>query len=105
MLNSPTPPRLEDAVCLTEAECILIDPRADGDTLFEHAEMRLEAVSNLMLSLCQLDTPGASADARDLANVAIASRILLADASDLFLVARKTVSRQIPPAKRGARHG
>lgn len=105
MTDSTTSLRLDDAVCLTEAECLLVDPRADGDTLFEHAEMRLEAVSNLMLSLCQLDTPGASADARDLANVAIAARILLADASDLFLVARKTVSRQIPPAKRGASHG
>lgn len=95
----------ESALCLTEAECLLIDPHADQEALFDQAENRLEAASNLMLTLCQMDTPGASADARDLANVAIASRILLADSHDLLMAARLFAKRQKAPAKRGARHG
>ena len=48
MTKLSTTPRLEDAPCLTEAECLLIDPRADQDALFDQAESRLEAASNLM---------------------------------------------------------
>lgn len=105
MPNFTQPPRLEDALCLTEAECLLIDPRADHDALFDQAEARLEAASNLMFTLCQLDTPGASADARDLANVAIASRLLLADSHDLIMAARLVAKRQQAPARKGVRHG
>lgn len=93
--------RLEDALCLTEAECLLIDPRADQEALFDQAEYRLEAASNLMTTLCQMDTPGSSADAQDLANVAVASRILLADSHDLIMAARLITKRQAAPARKG----
>ena len=105
MTKLSTTPRLEDAPCLTEAECLLIDPRADQDALFDQAESRLEAASNLMFTLCQMDTPGASADARDLANVAIASRFLLADSLDLIMAARKVAKRHQAPARKWGAHG
>ncbi|MGP9765444.1 hypothetical protein ACT3UM_06915 [Halomonas sp. AOP13-D3-9] len=105
MLNSPITPRLEDAVCLTEAECLLIDPRADHEALFEQCETRLEAASNLMMSLSTLDAPGACADARDLAHVALSCRLLLADSLDLLMAARLVAKRQQAPARKGGAHG
>ncbi|MFU1520129.1 hypothetical protein ACM25P_16855 [Vreelandella alkaliphila] len=98
-------PRIEDAVCLTEAECLLVDPRANFEDLFEQCETRLEAVSNLMMTLSMLDAPGACADARDLANVAISCRLLLADSLDLLFAARQASKRQQLPASKGGDHG
>ncbi|PRY66300.1 hypothetical protein B0H98_101278 [Vreelandella songnenensis] len=104
MLNSPIPPRLEDAVCLTEAECLLIDPRARSEDLFDQCETRLEAASNLMMTLSTLDAPGACADVRDLANVALSCRLLLADSLDLLMAARVAEKRQQAPARKGGAH-
>lgn len=103
MLN-PTP-RLEDALCLTEAECLLIDPRARSEDLFDQCETRLEAASNLMMTLSMLDAPGACADARDLANVALSGRLLLADSLDLLMAARRAAKGQVTPARKGGAHG
>ncbi|WP_172116208.1 hypothetical protein [Halomonas hibernica] len=105
MPNSPTTPRLEDALCLTEAECLLIDPRARSEDLFDQCETRLEAASNLMMTLSTLDAPSACADARDLANVALSCRLLLADSLDLLLAARMADKRKEAPARMGVRHG
>ncbi|MEL7969051.1 hypothetical protein AAG587_22035 [Vreelandella neptunia] len=105
MLNSPIPPRFEDALCLTEAECLLIDPRARSEDLFDQCETRLEAASNLMMTLSTLDAPGASADARDLSNVALSCRLLLADSLDLLMAARVAAKRQQAPARKGGAHG
>lgn len=100
----PTP-NLEEALCLTEAECLLIDPRARAEDLFDQCETRMEAVSNLMMTLSALDAPGACADARDLANVALSSRLLLADSLDLLLAARRAAKGHPTPAKQGGDHG
>ncbi|MGP8291629.1 hypothetical protein ACT3OH_15300 [Vreelandella zhanjiangensis] len=100
----PTP-RLEDAFCLTEAECLLIDPRARSEDLFDQCETRLEAASNLMMTLSTLDAPGACADARDLANVALSGRLLLADSLDLLMAARRVAKGQAAPARKGGEHG
>ena len=105
MLNSPTTPCFEDALCLTEAECLLIDPRARSEDLFDQCETRLEAASNLMMTLSTLDSPGACADARDLANVALSCRLLLADSLDLLMAARQAAKRQPTPARTGGAHG
>ncbi|KAA0010755.1 hypothetical protein F0A17_16185 [Billgrantia pellis] len=80
--------RLEDACCLTESECLLIDPRVDVDTLFDHAEQRLDAVKDLMFTLSTTDGPSGNLVLSDLSNLAMVSRLLLADASDLLVAAR-----------------
>ncbi|PCF94634.1 MULTISPECIES: hypothetical protein [Vreelandella] len=98
-------PRLEDAVCLTEAECLLIDPRAYYDDLFEQCEIRLEAASNLMMTLSVLDAPSSCADTRDIAHVALSCRLLLADSHDLLMAARQAFRRQNPPARKGGENG
>ncbi|MFI0471645.1 hypothetical protein ACGLWX_02850 [Halomonas sp. HMF6819] len=105
MPNLTHTPRLEDAACLTEAECLLIDPRARAEDLFDQCETRMEAVSNLMMTLSTLDAPGACADARDLAHVALSSRLLLADALDLLLAARQAAKGRPTPARKGGDHG
>lgn len=105
MPNTTHTPRLEDALCLTEAECLLIDPRAKADDLFDQCETRLEAASNLMMTLSTLDAPGACADARDLAHVALSTRLLLADSLDLLMAARRVAKGQATPARKGVRHG
>ena len=80
--------RLEDANCLTETECLLIDPRTDRETLFDHAEQRLDAVKDLMFTLSTIDGRGGDMVVSDLSNVAQVSRLLLGDASDLLVAAR-----------------
>ncbi|GGW42134.1 hypothetical protein [Vreelandella hamiltonii] len=105
MPNTTHTPRLEDALCLTEAECLLIDPRAKADDLFDQCETRLEAASNLMMTLSTLDAPGACADAHDLAHVALSTRLLLADSLDLLMAARRVAKGQATPARKGVRHG
>jgi len=105
MPNTTHTPRLEDALCLTEAECLLIDPRAKREDLFDQCETRLEAASNLMMTLSSLDAPGACADARDLAHVAMSCRLLLADSLDLLLAARGLSQRPVLPARKGGEHG
>ncbi|MCO7227734.1 hypothetical protein NH398_00600 [Halomonas sp. CnH100-B] len=105
MPNLNHTPRLEDALCLTEAECLLIDPRAKREDLFDQCETRLEAASNLMMTLSSLDAPGTGADARDLAHVAMSCRLLLADSLDLLLAARRLSQRPVLPARKGGEHG
>lgn len=105
MSNFTQPPRLEDALCLTEAECLLIDPRAKQEDLFDQCETRLEAASNLMMTFSTLDAPGSCADARDLAHVALSCRLLLADSLDLLIAARQLSRRQVTPARKGGAHG
>lgn len=105
MPNFTQPPRLEDALCLTEAECLLIDPRAKQEDLFDQCETRLEAVSNLMMTLSTLDAPSACADARDLAHVSLSCRLLLADSLDLLMAARRATKGQVTPARKGGAHG
>jgi len=86
--------RLEQANCLTESECLLIDPRADRETLLDHAETRLDAIKELMFTLSTLDGPGGNLAAADLANLAMVSRLLLGDASDLLVAARRIDAQQ-----------
>lgn len=81
--------RLEQASCLTEAECLLIDPRADRDTLLDHADLRIDAVKDLMFTLSTMDGPGGNLVNSDMASVAMVSRLLLGDASDLLMEARR----------------
>ena len=80
--------RLEDAQCLTESECLLIDPRADRETLFDHTEQRLDAVKDLMFTLSTIDSGGGNMVVSDLSNIAMVSRLLLGDASDMLIAAR-----------------
>lgn len=105
MPNQTHTPRLEDALCLTEAECLLIDPRARAEDLLDQCETRMEAVSNLMMTLSTLDAPGACADARDLSHVALSCRLLLADSLDLLLAARRISKGNPTPAGKGSAHG
>ena len=81
--------RLEQTSCLTEAECLLIDPRADRETLLDNAEMRLDAIKDLMFTLSTMDGPGGNLVNSDLSSVAMVSRLLLGDASDLLMEARR----------------
>lgn len=96
--------RLEDALCLTEAECLLIDPAADQETLFDHAEQRLDAVKDLMFTLSTLEGDRGALIATDIANLASAARILLADASDLLVAARRQTMQKSPHRRAGGGH-
>lgn len=87
---------LEDALCLTEADCLLIDPRASQERLFDQAERRLDAVKDLMFTLTMLDGRSGSLEATDIANLAGVSQILLGDAGDLLAAARRLMAT--PPS-------
>ncbi|MAM59064.1 MAG: hypothetical protein CMN25_17260 [Salinicola sp.] len=86
--------RLEDANCLTESECLLIDPRADRETLLDHAEMRLDAVKDLMFTLSTMNGQDRDLTSVDLSNLATVSRYLTGDASDLLVAARRLDAEQ-----------
>ncbi|WP_110669990.1 hypothetical protein [Salinicola halophilus] len=81
--------RLEDANCLTETECLLIDPRTDRETLLDNAEMRLDAIKDLMFTLSTMNGRDNDLTSVDLSNLAMVSRLLVGDASDLLVAARQ----------------
>lgn len=96
--------RFEDVLCLTEAECLLIDPTADQETLLDHAEQRLDAVKDLMFTLTSLEGRHGALEVSDLANLAVVSRFLLADASDLLTAARRQVRQKSHRCHAGGGH-
>lgn len=87
---------LENGLCLTETECLLIDPSSDPETLYDSAEQRLDAVKDLMFTLSSLDGRHGALEVTDIANLAGVSRILLADASDLLVAARRQAMKKSP---------
>ncbi|WP_322527823.1 hypothetical protein R5R73_13890 [Salinicola sp. LHM] len=86
--------RLEQANCLTETECLLIDPRSDRETLLDNAEMRLDAIKDLMFTLSTMNGRDNDLTSVDLSNLAMVSRFLLGDASDLLVAARRIDAQQ-----------
>ncbi|RXE48973.1 hypothetical protein [Chromohalobacter israelensis] len=89
--------RLEQANCLTETECLLIDPRTDRDTLLHNAEIRLDAIKDLMFTLSTMNGRDNDLTSVDLSNLAMVSRLLIGDASDLLVAARGYKPRVISP--------
>ncbi|MGQ7242142.1 hypothetical protein ACUN9V_01615 [Salinicola sp. V024] len=81
--------RLEQANCLTESECLLIDPRTDRETLLDNAEMRLDAIKDLMFTLSTMNGRDNDLTSVDLSNLAMVSRFLVGDACDLLAAARQ----------------
>lgn len=81
--------RLEDANCLSATETLLIDPRAQQSQLFDHAEQRLDAAKELMFTISAIDSPSGDMMSLDMANLATAAHLLLSDASDLLVAARR----------------
>ncbi|WP_110642898.1 hypothetical protein [Salinicola sp. CPA57] len=81
--------RLEQANCLTETECLLIDPRSNRETLLDNAEMRLDAIKDLMFTLSTMNGRDNDLTSVDLSNLAMVSRFLVGDACDLLAAARQ----------------
>ena len=86
--------RLEQANCLTETECLLIDPRSDRETLLDNAEMRLDAIKDLMFTLSTMNGRDRDLTSVDLSNLATVARYLMGDASDLLVAARRIDAQQ-----------